>query len=112
LAACDFTASRHVERGRPGERSAGGAPRLLSRGAARAEAAHRLDRALSRLLDGPRRAPIALAGGHGRMNAVDTTARGQTETITFEFDLQHPPEKVWRALTDPRLLAQWLLPVL
>jgi uncharacterized protein YndB with AHSA1/START domain len=46
------------------------------------------------------------------MNAVDKTVRGQTETLCFEFDLKHPPEKVWRALTDPRLLSQWLLPVL
>ena len=35
----------------------------------------------------------------------------QTESIAFEFDLPHPPEKVWRALTDPVLLAEWLLPV-
>lgn len=41
----------------------------------------------------------------------DKTARSQTEAISFEFDLQHPPEKVWRALTDPVLLAEWLLPV-
>ena len=41
---------------------------------------------------------------------VDTTARGQTETITFAFDLAHPPAKVWRALTDPALVAEWLLP--
>jgi uncharacterized protein YndB with AHSA1/START domain len=34
-----------------------------------------------------------------------------TESIAFEFDLHHPPEKVWRALTDPVLLAEWLLPV-
>ncbi len=34
-----------------------------------------------------------------------------SETISFEFDLQHGPEKVWRALTDPVLLAEWLLPV-
>jgi len=33
-----------------------------------------------------------------------------TESISFDFDLPHPPEKVWRALTDPDLLAQWLLP--
>jgi uncharacterized protein YndB with AHSA1/START domain len=26
--------------------------------------------------------------------------------------LPHSPEKVWRALTDPELLAQWLLPVI
>ena len=45
------------------------------------------------------------------MTATDTTARSQTEAITFEFDLRHPPEKVWRALTDPALLAEWLLPV-
>jgi uncharacterized protein YndB with AHSA1/START domain len=43
---------------------------------------------------------------------TDTTERSQTETISFEFDLQHSPEKVWRALTDPVLLAEWLLPVI
>jgi uncharacterized protein YndB with AHSA1/START domain len=44
------------------------------------------------------------------MNPVDKTASAQTEAISFEFDLQHSPAKVWRALTDPELLAQWLLP--
>ena len=46
------------------------------------------------------------------MTAVDTTAQSQSESISFEFDLQHAPEKVWRALTDPALLAEWLMPVL
>jgi uncharacterized protein YndB with AHSA1/START domain len=46
------------------------------------------------------------------MTAVDTTAREQTDAVTFEFDLRHPPQKVWRALTDPAMLAQWLLPVI
>lgn len=46
------------------------------------------------------------------MNPVDTTARSQTDTISFEFELRHPPQKVWRALTDPALLAQWLLPAI
>ena len=45
------------------------------------------------------------------MNPLDKTAPSQTGAISFEFDLRHPPEKVWRALTDPVLLAQWLLPV-
>jgi uncharacterized protein YndB with AHSA1/START domain len=45
------------------------------------------------------------------MNPVDWTARSQSESISFEFDLPHPPEKVWRALTEPALLAEWLLPV-
>jgi uncharacterized protein YndB with AHSA1/START domain len=45
------------------------------------------------------------------MSSVDKTAPSQTESISFEFDLPHAPEKVWRALTDPVLLTQWLLPV-
>jgi len=45
------------------------------------------------------------------MNPVDKTAPSQTESISFEFDLHHSPEKVWRALTDPVLLTEWLLPV-
>lgn len=42
---------------------------------------------------------------------VDITDRSQTEALAFEFDLPHAPEKVWRALTDPELLSDWLLPV-
>jgi uncharacterized protein YndB with AHSA1/START domain len=45
------------------------------------------------------------------MNPIDKTAPSQTESIAFEFDLHHPAEKVWRALTDPVLLSEWLLPV-
>ena len=45
------------------------------------------------------------------MNPIDTTAPAQTEGLSFEFDLHHSPAKVWRALTDPVLLAEWLLPV-
>ena len=45
------------------------------------------------------------------MNPIDKTAPSQTEDISFEFDLHHSPEKVWRALTDPVLLTEWLLPV-
>jgi uncharacterized protein YndB with AHSA1/START domain len=46
------------------------------------------------------------------MTVADKTAQAQTESIAFEFDLRHSPEKVWRALTDPALLAEWLLPVI
>jgi uncharacterized protein YndB with AHSA1/START domain len=45
------------------------------------------------------------------MTPADTTASSPTESLSFDFDLQHAPEKVWRALTDPALLAEWLLPV-
>lgn len=36
----------------------------------------------------------------------------QTETmrvLVMERDLAHPLEKVWRAISEPELLAQWLL---
>ena len=46
------------------------------------------------------------------MNPTDTTAPSQTESIAFEIELAHAPDKVWRALTDPALLAEWLLPVI
>ena len=46
------------------------------------------------------------------MTLTDTTAKGQTDSLSFEVDLHHPPQKVWRALTDPELLAEWLLPTI
>lgn len=45
------------------------------------------------------------------MKPVDKIVPSKTESIEFEFNLHHSPEKVWRALTDPALLAEWLLPV-
>ena len=32
-----------------------------------------------------------------------------TESILIECDLPEPPEKVWRALTEPELLGKWLM---
>jgi uncharacterized protein YndB with AHSA1/START domain len=45
------------------------------------------------------------------MTPTDEGARSQSGSLSFEFDLHHPPETVWRALTDPVLLKEWLLPV-
>jgi uncharacterized protein YndB with AHSA1/START domain len=45
------------------------------------------------------------------MIPTDKTAQSQNESLSFEFDFAHSPEKVWRALTDPVLLVEWLLPV-
>ena len=45
------------------------------------------------------------------MSLIDKTAPSQTDSISFELELNHSPEKVWRALTDPELLTEWLLPV-
>ena len=44
------------------------------------------------------------------MTVTDTTAPAQTNALAFDVDLLHAPQKVWRALTDPALLADWLLP--
>jgi uncharacterized protein YndB with AHSA1/START domain len=46
------------------------------------------------------------------MTPNDNTPRSQAEFISLEFELHHSPEKVWGALTDPELLAEWLLPVI
>ena len=32
-----------------------------------------------------------------------------TKTVTVERDLPFPPEKIWRALTVPHLLSEWLM---
>jgi uncharacterized protein YndB with AHSA1/START domain len=34
----------------------------------------------------------------------------EPQTIRVEYDLPHPPAKVWRALTESSLLARWLMP--
>lgn len=33
----------------------------------------------------------------------------ETQSVVVERDLAHPPEKVWRALTQPHLIAEWLM---
>jgi uncharacterized protein YndB with AHSA1/START domain len=38
------------------------------------------------------------------MNAPD-----ETRTVVIEREMPHPPEKVWRALTQPALIAEWLM---
>ena len=37
------------------------------------------------------------------------TANAETKAISMEFELPHVTGKVWRALTEPKLLAQWLM---
>jgi uncharacterized protein YndB with AHSA1/START domain len=37
------------------------------------------------------------------------TSKTETKTISLECELPHPPAKVWRALTEPALLAAWFM---
>ena len=39
------------------------------------------------------------------MNATST----ETRSVVVERDIPHPPEKLWRALTQPHLLEEWLM---
>lgn len=39
------------------------------------------------------------------MNDSETATR----TVIVERDLAHSPEKIWRALTQPHLIAEWLI---
>lgn len=34
---------------------------------------------------------------------------GESRSVVVERDIPHPPEKIWRALTEPHLIAEWLM---
>ena len=36
-------------------------------------------------------------------------ASTQTRSVVIEREIPHPPEKIWRALTQPHLLEEWLM---
>jgi len=40
----------------------------------------------------------------------ETTPKDTRESVVVECDLAEPPAQVWRALTEPALLAAWLMP--
>lgn len=37
------------------------------------------------------------------------TAPSGTHALAIQYELPHPPTKVWRTLTEPELLAQWVM---
>ena len=38
-----------------------------------------------------------------------TTTATQTRSVIVEREIAHPPEKLWRALTQPHLIEEWLM---
>ena len=36
-------------------------------------------------------------------------APAETRSVVIERDIPHPPEKLWRALTQPHLIEEWLM---
>jgi uncharacterized protein YndB with AHSA1/START domain len=38
-----------------------------------------------------------------------TDAATETLSVVVERELPYPPEKLWRALTEPHLIAEWLM---
>ena len=36
-------------------------------------------------------------------------SKPETLCVVVERDIPHPPEKIWRALTQPRLIEEWLM---
>ncbi|UFZ04872.1 SRPBCC domain-containing protein [Bradyrhizobium ontarionense] len=38
-----------------------------------------------------------------------TRTASETRTVVVEREFAHPPEKLWRALTQPHLIAEWLM---
>jgi len=43
----------------------------------------------------------------GAASGAEVRKDGDTWTLVLVRELHHPPEKVWRALTDPAQLREW-----
>ena len=46
----------------------------------------------------------------GQAVSAKAAAQGDPRVIRVDQFLPHPPEKVWRAITEPDLIAKWLMP--
>ena len=38
-----------------------------------------------------------------------TSTATETHSVVVEREIAHPPEKIWRALTEPHLIEEWLM---
>ena len=67
--------------------------------------ADRLDQPDGRLLAKPVRPARRSAQKDGPMTNTAT----ETRSVVVEREMPYPPEKIWRALTQPHLIAEWLM---
>jgi uncharacterized protein YndB with AHSA1/START domain len=67
------------------------------------QAADRLDEADGRVLGEAVRSARRSSEKDGPMNTRET------RSVVVEREIAHPPEKLWRALTQPHLIAEWLM---
>ena len=40
---------------------------------------------------------------------TESNTAAETRSVVMERELPHAPEKIWRALTEPHLLSEWLM---
>src|SRR5712671_5146570 len=98
-------ASWGPEAGRAGARPPRRSPDALQRAARRLGPAGRLDKPHGRVLAEPVRPPRRLAEKDGPMNETSI----ETRSVVVEREIPYPPEKIWRALTQPHLIEEWLM---
>src|ERR1043166_969862 len=104
LAARGLQTPGRAQGGGPGARPARGPRDPLQRPAARAWADARLDESLRDVLARTVRPSGRFAQQDGSMTKPDAA-----RSVVIEREMPHPPEKVWRALTQPHLIAEWLM---
>src|SRR4029077_17939508 len=105
LATGRLKASRGPEAGRAGARPPRRSPDALQRTARRLGPADRLDKPNGGVLAKPVRPPRRSAQKDGPMTNTAT----ETRSVIVEREIPFPPEKIWRALTQPHLIEEWLM---
>src|SRR6516225_6113493 len=100
--------SKHLwspEAGGVGARPPRRPPDALQRADWRLGPDHRLDKPGCRILAKPVRRPRRSTQTDGPMSKTSTETRSGVVEREFPF----PPEKIWRALTQPHLIEEWLM---
>src|SRR5205085_2417136 len=105
LAAGGLQASRRAQTGRPGARPSRRAPDPLQRADQCARPVDRLDQPADRFLGEAVRRSRKPSEKDGPMKNTAT----ETRSVVVERDIFYPPEKLWRALTQPHLIEEWLM---